>query len=369
MNSNPVFVRASSLLTPYGLGVDRALEAMWAGLLGVRPVATHYGVFSLGCVEGGWCITPQDGKALARWETMLWYVAKEATEGLRPADPARAAIVVASTKGNIRHWPASQARRPYLHEGAHWLRDNLWPGAQVFTISMACISGLAAVDFACRLIRQKLCSDVLVVAADELTEFVVAGFSALKALSHQPCRPYDKHRDGINLAEAAAALWLTDQPCPGPSLGASAVAHDGVHISAPDRHGSGLAAAIRSVLEAEEILPSEISFVSAHGTATLYNDDMESTALAQLGLSEVPLHSLKGFLGHSLGAAALVELVIVLRAMTRRLMPASAGFTEPGTLHPLHVVTENYPLNENRPLVLKTSSGFGGCNAAIVVKG
>jgi 3-oxoacyl-[acyl-carrier-protein] synthase-1 len=304
----------------------------------------------------------------SRLERMLLRAARKALEVAGERIRGRSALIFASTKGNIRHWPVANARRPFLQDVAEWLRDQTWPEAEVHTVSMACISGLAAVELAHQLIRCGHCDDVLVCAADEITDFVVSGFAAFKALAARPCRPYDRQREGLNLGEAAAALWLSVDAGGGRiRLGRPSITHDGVHISAPDRKGSGLARAVELALTHEDLSPSDVAFISAHGTATHYNDDMEATAFFHTHMSHTPLHSLKGYLGHSLGAAALVELILAIKALDLGCMPASAGFLEPGTEFPLFVVQEPYLLHQGPCAVLKTSSGFGGCNAAVTV--
>lgn len=298
---------------------------------------------------------------------MLLEAVRRALEDAGMRGRSRSAIVFASTKGNIRHWPADQALRPHLHDVGAWLRERVWPDAELHTISMACISGLAAVEVAHRLIRTGSCDDVLVCAADEISDFIVSGFSAFKALAPEPCRPYDRQREGLSLGEAAAALWLSARGQGRLLIGRPAITHDGVHISAPDRNGDGLARAVAQALRHADLSTDQVAFISAHGTATLYNDDMEAAAFHRLGLSLTPLHSLKGYLGHSLGAAALVELILAIRAMERGVMPASAGFRSPGTIFPLNVVQQPYIIPHGARTLLKTSSGFGGCNAAVAV--
>lgn len=365
--NRPVYPLAAGLICPLGNHPEEVLQAMLAGKTGLKSVETPWGTFPMGTVDEDFSLAEAQSQEPSRLERMLLAAAGRALQEAGRASRGRSALIFASTKGNIRHWPKSEARRPFLQDVAAWLRDQIWPEAEVHTVSMACISGLAAVELAHQLIRTGRCDDVLVCAADEITDFVVSGFAAFRALSPAPCRPYDKQREGLNLGEAAAALWLSARPGGMIRIGRPAIAHDGVHVSAPDRNGSGLARAIEQALAYEKKSTSEVTFISAHGTATLYNDDMEASAFARLGLNDTPLHSLKGYLGHSLGAAALVELIVTLKAMETGCLPASAGFQEPGTIFSLRVAQELFYLPSGPSSVLKTSSGFGGCNAAVVL--
>lgn len=362
-----VYPLGAGLVCPLGDSPDEVLQAMLTGKSGLKPVVTPWGTFPMGIVEDDFLPADAQSQNPSRLERMLLKAVSKALEAAGERDRGRRALVLASTKGNIRHWPASEARRPFLQDVAIWLRDQIWPDAEVHTVSMACISGLAAVELAHQLIRSGQCDDVLVCAADEITDFVVSGFAAFKALAARPCRPYDRRREGLNLGEAAAALWLGVKSSGKIRIGRPSITHDGVHISAPDRNGSGLSRAVQQALTHENLSPSEVAFISAHGTATLYNDDMEATAFFHTHMSHTPLHSLKGYLGHSLGAAALVELIIAMKGLELGQMPGCSGFQEPGTVFPLHIVEKSFTLPQGPCSVLKTSSGFGGCNAAVTI--
>lgn len=122
--------------------------------------------------------------------------------------------------------------------------------------------------------------------------------------------------------------------------------------------------AINRALQEANISASQVGMVSAHGTATVYNDEMESKAFALAGLSATPLHSFKGYVGHTLGAAGIVESAIILEAIRHQTLIPSAGFSQPGTPELVNVTTSLQPAVID--YALKTASGFGGCNAAVV---
>jgi 3-oxoacyl-[acyl-carrier-protein] synthase-1 len=109
---------------------------------------------------------------------------------------------------------------------------------------------------------------------------------------------------------------------------------------------------------------TDLDFISAHGTATAYNDDMESIAFSRSGLSHIPVNSYKGYIGHTLGAAGVIESVLCFETMRNDLLVKSYGFTNPGTTEKLEVIDKNRAHSVRR--VLKTASGFGGSNAVIL---
>ena len=115
-----------------------------------------------------------------------------------------------------------------------------------------------------------------------------------------------------------------------------------------------------------KISADQIDFISAHGTATLYNDEMEAIAFNRINLQNVPLNSLKGFYGHCLGAAGLLESIISMESAMHNTLIQSKNFEEQGTSQSLNIIKENQPAKIN--YILKTASGFGGCNAAIVLE-
>jgi 3-oxoacyl-[acyl-carrier-protein] synthase-1 len=137
--------------------------------------------------------------------------------------------------------------------------------------------------------------------------------------------------------------------------------NDANHISGPSRTGEGLFIAIKNTFEGEKI-----DFISAHGTATPYNDDMESIALYRAGINQVPVNSYKGFIGHTLGAAGIIESIYCFESMNNNLLIKTAGYENPGTVEKLNVIREN--ATAKLIYVLKTASGFGGSNAAVLFR-
>jgi 3-oxoacyl-[acyl-carrier-protein] synthase-1 len=228
-------------------------------------------------------------------------------------------------------------------------------------VSNACISGVAAMLLARRLITSGRYRHAIVVGADLVSRFIVSGFQSFLSLSDEPCRPFDAARKGLTLGEAASTMVFTARPgdvC----LLRGASSNDANHISGPSRTGEGLYQAIIRTLKEGE-LPD---LVSAHGTATRYNDEMESIALARSGLEGIPVNSLKGCLGHTLGTAGIIETVLNLAAAEQEILLPTLGYEDHGVSSKIRVQKETGK-GEVRYL-LKIASGFGGCNAAALFR-
>jgi 3-oxoacyl-[acyl-carrier-protein] synthase-1 len=191
----------------------------------------------------------------------------------------------------------------------------------------------------------------------------LSGFNSFLSLDAGPCKPFDRNRQGLSLGEAAGTVVLTSKPGPGRiRIGQGFSTNDANHISGPSRNGDGLFLAISRTLAAEAI---HVDYISAHGTATPYNDEMESIALTRAALQDVPVNSFKGYWGHTLGAAGIIETIAGAASLSRNILIATKGFSEPGTTHPVAVIAKNR--HEELHTCLKMASGFGGCNAALIL--
>ena len=204
---------------------------------------------------------------------------------------------------------------------------------------------------------------------DLLSDFIVSGFNAFKSVSPTLCRPYDAARDGLTLGEACGAVLLTrDQRLSGTgvSVVGGGISNDANHISAPSRTGDGLWYAIRAALAEAGIGAGEIGLVNTHGTATVYNDEMESRALHLAGLCGVPCNSLKPYFGHTLGASGVIESIVTVRELCEGTCFGVKGYAECGVPYPPNVSAAHRKIRTDA--ALKTASGFGGCNAAVVFR-
>jgi 3-oxoacyl-[acyl-carrier-protein] synthase-1 len=284
----------------------------------------------------------------------------------------RLMLFVSTTKGNIdllQDKNNKAAERIHLSAMAAFIQQELGLKHTPLVISNACISGVLAIQTAAMYIKHGFIDHAIVSGGDLFSRFTLSGFYSFKALSAGICRPFDKTRDGINLGEGIGSVLLTNDTAL--AQGAYAVeitgygsSNDANHISGPSRDGSGLALAVQKALKHTDV--KDIDLINAHGTATLYNDNMESLAFQQLGMSEVPLNSLKGYYGHTLGAAGVLEVIISIRSMLNNTVVKSLGYDEPGTEGKVNVAKDF--IKKDIRTVLKTASGFGGCNSALIFK-
>jgi len=303
------------------------------------------------------------GYEFTPFESLAWYSAQAALSGFQP-EKNNTAFILSTTKGNIAGLGRLPDERIALHSSARRIARALGI-SKAMVVSQACISGLAAILYGARLLEAGRYDQVVITGADVLSSFVSSGFESFHAVDKEKCRPFDSNRKGISLGEAAATIVLSRQQEGALArLAGGAITNDANHISGPSRTGHELAMAIERALQEAGITAADIDAISAHGTATLYNDEMESKAFARCGLLQVPLHSVKGATGHTLGAAGVVESVLVAACLQRQIMLPSVGFESLGVSEPVHVCTEAVSL----PLryMLKTASGFGGANAALI---
>jgi len=280
-------------------------------------------------------------------------------------------LIICSTKGNISLLESEEnnavlKKRITLPASAALIADYFHFNQQPLVISNACISGLLGIVTAMRLIQSGQFENVVVAGADVITKFILSGFQSFQAISPAPCKPFDAERDGINLGEGAATIVLSSNKKSekGIRVIGGATSNDANHISGPSRTGIELNQVIQKALKEAAIDASKIDFISAHGTATIYNDEMEAKAMHLAGMEQVPVNSLKGYFGHTLGAAGLIESIITIQQMRDKIILPTKGFQEMGVAKPVNI-TKTLVHSELRHC-LKIASGFGGCNGAAV---
>lgn len=275
-------------------------------------------------------------------------------------------FVLSTTKGNIAALSIDD-EKVYLQNTAKKIAQYFQNSNSPIVVDQACISGIAALNFATYFIEENKFDFVVVVGADVVSSFVVNGFFALNAVSNALCKPFDKNRSGINLGESAGAIILANASFASSlQLSAGNTSNDANHISGPSRTGEELAWCIAETMKDAGLDASQIGFVSAHGTATIFNDEMESKAIEQNNLSAIPTFSLKGYFGHTLGAAGIIETIISAQALKENSIPTSIGYEENGVTGTVNITKENQHKEINN--FIKTGAGFGGCNACLIVK-
>lgn len=282
-------------------------------------------------------------------------------------------LIISTTKGNIDVLDSHSGfpkKRAYLDELGKTISNFFNFKNEALVLSNACVSGILAISVAKRFILQKKFKHVFIVGGDLVTKFILSGFNSFQALSAESCKPYDENRIGINLGEVAAAVLATSSKEnlveEAVEILGDATQNDANHISGPSRTGEGLYRSIKRALKESEMQPREIDYISAHGTATIFNDEMEAIAFNRLGMEEIPLNSLKGYFGHTLGASGLIETIIGMHALNRNILIESIGYTDHGVSKPLNVIQKN--TQTQLTTFLKTASGFGGCNTAVVFR-
>lgn len=279
-------------------------------------------------------------------------------------------FILSTTKGNVflldERETGFPKERVLLGLAARQMTDFFHNPNIPLVVSNACISGVCAQIEAMRNLEKGAFDFVVVVGCDVQSAFIVSGFQSFKALSPEPCKPFDANRMGLNLGDAAATIIYTRKEkanenewvaCRG------AIRNDANHISGPSRTGEGSYRALKVALG--DTNPDKIAFINAHGTATLYNDEMESVAIERAGLAQVPVNGLKGYYGHTMGAAGILETILSMQAIDDNNILATKGFETIGVTHPLVLSNQNQPTDKQ--MFIKLLSGFGGCNAALLM--
>jgi 3-oxoacyl-[acyl-carrier-protein] synthase I len=293
-----------------------------------------------------------------------------ANSGISAADK-KTVLIISSTKGNVSlletEAPSDALnKRISLNTSAQLVAGHFKFVNKPVVISNACISGMLAILTGMRLIQSGWYEHAVVAGADVISKFILSGFQSFQAVSQLPCKPFDTARDGINLGEGAGTIILTSNKnySSGIKAAGGSVSNDANHISGPSRTGEELNLAITKALKDSGIAAKEIGFISAHGTATIFNDEMEAKAIGLAGMQQIPVNSLKGYYGHTLGAAGLIESIISIQSLKENLLIPTRGFKNMGVSQPVNVCSSLYKSTMQH--CLKTASGFGGCNAAMV---
>ena len=354
------YIIADNIISPLGETSEENYLSVKAGRSGIRAY------------EPGTCNIPEGFYASLLFEDFETLALKSAQKaianGRLELKGKRTAFILSSTKGNIEE-------NISLADSAQRIASQLGIDAKPIVVCNACISGLSALILGNRLIDSGLYDSAIVCGCDTPRQFILSGFQSLKALSPEPCRPFDMERMGLNLGEAAATLILSKNSIQGNSwrMGDGFIRNDAFHISTPSKTADGLYLSLQRTLESftKEIsstckqidLKAHLAFINAHGTATLFNDQMESVAIGRAGLSDLPANAYKSFWGHTMGAAGILETIISMKAIDDDTILGTRGFSELGVSGKMNICAENRPTDKKG--FIKMLSGFGGCNATI----
>lgn len=367
-----VFVVADNVLSPIGKTTVENFNQLKKNVSGVKeqnnPAISPRPFFASLLSEGDIAIEP----GRTKFEQLLIDSISAALKNsdIDPTD-GKMILIISSTKGNISLLETEEhttelEKRIALSTSAKLVAEHFGFVNTPIIISNACISGVVGIITAMRLLRTGQYENAVVAGADVISSFIFSGFESFQALSPQVCRPFDKSRDGLNLGEGAATIILSVNKRYEGNIKvlAGSVSNDANHISGPSRTGKELSFAIDRSLKEAGLSTDDIDFISAHGTATPYNDEMEAKAINLSQLQSTPLNSLKGYYGHTLGAAGLIESIISVQSLREGLILPTPGFGERGVTQAVNVVAELQPTQAES--FLKTASGFGGCNAAVI---
>ena len=377
---NKVYIQSDHIINSLGCSTESVFSALISGHSGLQPDVFSWPQvepFVTSVIDDKFCLDNlrqqnSDFNQLSRFNQLAIYSVIEASKsGDIDLASSQTLFILSSTKGDVdllSKGDADVQQELYLWHSAQTICHYFGNTNSPIVISNACISGLSAQVVAMRYLKSEQYSHVVLIGADLITKFVVSGFQSFKALSHTRCKPFDKTRDGLNIGEAVATLILTvgdeTEYAGQVSIEKAVITNDANHISGPSRTGEGLFQAIEKVMRGASA--ENLSFINAHGTATLYNDEMEAIAFERSGLLQVSVNSFKGYFGHTLGAAGVIETIISAQCLSHQLILPSLGFEELGVTQQLMIAQQ--VMKSSQTECLKTASGFGGCNAAIRLK-
>ncbi len=388
----PLSIRAYSATTALGAGLHAQRHALENHSSGLRH--NDFGPSPLDCWIGR--VAGLEDAPLppdwAEWECrnnrLAWLALQQ--DGLLGEiaamaarhGPQRVAVVIGTSTSSIGaseeayarldangHFPADLAR-PIVHT-PHSLGSFVQHATRLagpcVTVATACSSSAKVFAQAARLIAAGFADAALVGGVDTLCGSVLFGFNALQLVSSAPCRPFDARRDGLSLGEAGGFALLeraADAPDAALQLQGYGESSDAHHMSAPHPRGLGAQLAMQGALARAGLAAEQIDYLNLHGTATPANDRIEALAVAELFPPTLHASSTKGWTGHTLGAAGIVESTIALLALEHGLLPGTLNSTQPDPAAGPQIRFEP----ASRPIrhAMNNSFGFGGNNCALV---
>jgi len=370
---NEVWIVATSMVTALGENRAETWHRLLAGESAINPIE-RFDTTPYYCKVAAEIRDLQlDHRTGSRLPTLL----KKLFRDFPAPQPSSCSLIGATLKGAIDHqediWRKEAVTLPQPYEAASLVAQHFGLKDPGITINAACASSTIALSTAASRIASGSHDSIIIWAAEILSEFVFAGFASLQALTPDICRPFDENRNGLALGEGAAALLLMSAQQaikegrkPLAIIKGWGVANDAVHLTAPAQDGRGLIKACHRALNRAGLEAKKITAINAHGTGTIHNDNMEIAAFKELfGQYKVPFHSVKGALGHTLGAAGAIETVIAIESLQKQLLPPTIGLKEPNKESADLVSSEIQKFSDGH--LLLTNSGFGGVNAALIL--
>lgn len=393
-----VAVTGMGVTCALGDGLDAFFEGLWEGRCGIRPL-TQLDTTPYTCKIGGEIAhvpferVPTDQRDRA--STLAIRAALEALSHARLSPDAFAALkggaVVGTTCGGVLSLeqlsevlvsggdpaviPDWQVIESTFFAATAQVARAVKATGPVQTVTIACASGAHAIGMGMDLIRTGRATVVLAGGVDVISRFIFRGFAALNGLGSEPYRAFDKNRNGVVLGEGAAFVVLESLEHArqrGVSIFAEMLGHsfnnDGAHIVNPNPTGEGIHRSFRMAIRDAHITEADIDQMNAHGTGTHANDSAEAAALRRLGPDVIKaVTSIKPMMGHTSGAAGAVELVASVLSLMHHFVPATLHYEEPDPelgLSSIDGKRRAAPMN----VMLSANSGFGGSNAALVLR-
>lgn len=385
---------ATNITSPLGMTTEQTYLAVRRGETGIRycPTGTKGLPFDFQLAQ----LSPEQWEKVmlpdhTRFTSLAIASVKEAlTHTDIPISSNRTILILSTTKGDVELLGQGHDNMPTPGDSALTIARAVGITTTPVVVCNACISGVAAQVLALRLLNANHYDHAIVCGCDVQSRFIISGFQSLKALSPEPCRPFDIERLGLNLGEAAATMIFSREAdtTAGKASAAQqsttsqasatrqstatqeawhvvsgAIRNDAYHISGPHPKGLGALLALQAAIGTTP--PDDIAVIGVHGTATMYNDQMESKAIEQAGLSATPLSALKGYFGHTMGAAGVLETIITARALDDGIILPSNGFAERGVSGKVTISAEE--MHTDKRCFVKMLSGFGGCNGAVML--
>ena len=366
-------VVSTNIVSPLGMSSQENWRAVMQGRSALRRLENYKGI-PLPFVASVFTPEQVEGLAVEGFTRFEALAIRSITEALTHTDldvhGERTIFILSTTKADVEELGFATERDGDYHRpalSAQRIAEHVGIGGGAIVCCNACISGVSAQILADRLISCGHYDNAVVCGADLVSSFTASGFLSFKSLSNEACRPFDADRQGLNLGEAAATIVFTraDSLRDGDWLfERGEMDNDAFHLSTPAPSGEGARKVLEAVMKGRDA--SELAFVSAHGTATMFNDQMESVAIEKAGLSSVPLTALKGWFGHTLGASGVLEVILGMMAVSESVVLPLRGFREIGVSGKVNLSPELRATDKNS--FLKMISGFGGCNAAALYR-
>ena len=373
-----IVIKDCGVVTPFGIGIAPLWNALIAGKSAIAP-CRRFDVSAFDCKNAS-IRAINIGKSPDA-PSLIWSLLEPLRNQIKSWECDH--LILATTKGEIDLLERELELNGY-NNGIN-LPEELTLNAfrkkvveylaipEGTLVSAACASSNSAIGIAAEMLLAGRAGRVCVIGIDIVSKFVFSGFSALQALSSANlAKPFDLNRDGLIPGEGCGAILLecesrrnSNSNLLGKVIGWG-TASDANHVTGPSRDGSGLAAAIAKALDVADISPGDIGAISAHGTATVYNDAMEMHAFKTVFPETIPAFSVKGALGHTMGASGILETIISLYALKNKIIPPTAGFSVPDELSEGWISSKSAIFAND--VILKTNSGFGGINAALLLK-